>query len=131
MTDGKGSPTSARIVEDILRSFPKAVDAIVAAKGTKLEGPNIRSGRRRPRTQPYEYPSCPTAEAMQRQKWDDLDPEGAAAIEAATAAAAIEAAAPKKRRRGKENAAGGKKDSAANTARKTRSGGAASSAAAP
>jgi len=63
LTGGKGSPTSARIVEDILR-FPKAVAAIVAAKGTRLEGANIRSGKRRPRTQPYEYPSCPTAEAI-------------------------------------------------------------------
>lgn len=122
-TGGKGSPTSARIVEDILR-FPKALEAIIAAKGAKLDGANMRSGRRRPRPQPYEYPSCPTAEAMNRQKFDELDPEGAAAIEAAAAAAAIEAAAPKKRRRGKENVAG-------DAVRRTRSGGAGSSTDAP
>ena len=39
LTGGKGAPTSARIVEDILR-FPKAVKAIIAAKGARLEGAN-------------------------------------------------------------------------------------------
>ena len=92
-TGGKGSPTSARIVEDILR-FPAALDAIIKAKGAKLEGANIRSGRRRPRTQKYEYPTCPAAAALTRKRWEELDPEGSKAI-----AAALAAAAPKKRKK--------------------------------
>lgn len=96
-TGGKGTPTSADIVRDILR-FPLALAAIIEAKGAKVEGANLRSGRRRQRTQPYEYPSCPTAEALTRKKWEDLDPEGSHAI----AAAAMAAAAPKKSKKRKK-----------------------------
>ena len=90
---GKTQATSARIVEDILR-FPAALDAIIKAKGAKLEGANIRSGRRRPRTQKYEYPTCPAAAALTRKRWEELDPEGSKAI-----AATLAAAAPKKRKK--------------------------------
>lgn len=75
-----------------------------------------RAGRRRKRTQPYEYPSCPTAEALTEKRYAELDPDGAAAI----AAAKIAAAAPKKRGRGKENATGSNEDAAGNAAPRTR-----------
>ena len=48
--------------------------------GGRLEGANLRSGRRKERTQPYEFSTPPapqaTAEAPTRKKWEDLDPEG-------------------------------------------------------
>ena len=94
LTGDEGCPTSAQIVRDIMR-FPTALDAIIAAQGTKLETENTRSGKRRTRTQPYEYPSCPTAEALTQKRYEELDPDGAYAI----AAARMAAAAPTKRKK--------------------------------
>ena len=58
-----------RAASGALGRLPKdlPLDAIIDAKGAKLDGANGRSGRRRKRTQRYEYPSCPTAEALTRQ----------------------------------------------------------------
>ena len=59
----------------------------------------MRSGRRRPRTRKYEYPTtCPAAEALTRKRWEELDPDGSHAI----AAAAMAAAAPKAKKRKKK-----------------------------
>jgi len=68
-------PTSAQIVQDIMR-FPIALDAIIAAKGAKVDWLDNRKGRRasRKRPAPHVPPSCPAAEEAQRAKFDRLDP---------------------------------------------------------
>lgn len=66
-------PTSAQIVRDISR-FPAALDAIIAAKGAKVDWADVRQGRRRPKTQVCVPVSCPEAEEMQRVKYQRLDP---------------------------------------------------------
>ena len=65
------APTSVRIVEDVLR-FPASLDAIIAAKGAKVEKLGKRKGRRsRKRFLP---PSCPEAEEHTLTKYRRLDP---------------------------------------------------------
>ena len=69
--------TSDRIVEDILR-FPKALDAVIAAKGAKVAdvaGVKVRrAGRRRARTREYIPEPIAEVETLDAALFDKLDP---------------------------------------------------------
>lgn len=78
-----------RIVEDICR-FPAALEAIIAAKGAKVEHLDNRQGRRR--TQPYEPPRLESVEELLKARFERLDP-----VVAATPGANV--SPPKKRQR--------------------------------
>ena len=62
---------SERIVEDICR-FPAALDAIIAAKGAKVEHLDNRMGRRR--SKPYEPPRIQCVEELMQARFARLDP---------------------------------------------------------
>ena len=65
---------SRSIVEDICR-FPAALEAIIAAKGAKVEHLDNREGRRRSRkTQPYEPPRIEAVEELMQARFERLDP---------------------------------------------------------
>jgi hypothetical protein len=66
------APTPERIVQDIDR-YPKAIDAIIAAKGAKVPELDNRRGRRATRAfQPH--PGCGAAIKAREAKWALLDP---------------------------------------------------------
>ena len=60
-----------RIVEDICR-FPAALEAIIAAKGAKVEHLDNSQGRRR--TRPYEPPCLESVEELLKARFERLDP---------------------------------------------------------
>jgi len=86
-----GAVRDERIVEDICR-FPAALEAIIAAKGAKVEHLDNRQGRRRSRkTTWYKPPRIEAVEELLKARFERLDPMP---TEAAT-----DPLPPKKRRR--------------------------------
>ena len=86
-----GAVRDERIVEDICR-FPAALEAIIAAKGAKVEHLDNRQGRRRSRkTTWYKPPRIEAVEELLKARFERLDPMP---TEAATGPLP-----PKKRRR--------------------------------
>ena len=67
-----GAVTSERIVEDICR-FPVAIDAVLNAKGAKVEELDNRRGRRK--TRPYVPPRIVCVEELNEIKFRGLDPD--------------------------------------------------------
>jgi hypothetical protein len=72
------------IVEDICR-FPAALDAIIEAKGAKVEHLDNRKGRRQ--TRPYEPPRIEKVEELMKARFERFErearvmaPEGDAAL---------------------------------------------------
>ena len=73
--------------EDICR-FPAALDAVIAAKGAKVEHLDNRTGRRE--SKPYVPPRCAAVEELLQARFERFDP---------TPVAADGHLPPKKRRR--------------------------------
>ena len=69
--------TSERIVEDICR-FAAALDAIIAAKGAKVEHLDNRQGRRK--SKPYEPPRIEAVEELLQARFERLDPTPVATV---------------------------------------------------
>jgi len=66
-----GAVRSERIVEDICR-FPAALDAVIAAKGAKVEHLDNRTGRRK--SKPYMPPRCAAADELLQARFERFDP---------------------------------------------------------
>ena len=86
-----GAVPSERIVEDICR-FPAALDAVIAAKGAKVEHLDNRKGRRQ--SKPYVPPHCAAVEELMKARFERFDP-----APVVTPVAAEAHLPPKKRRR--------------------------------
>ena len=69
----KEYPTSERIVQDILR-WPSNIEAIIAAKGAKVEELDNRSGRRRTKkARDFRPTPIPEVEELLQAKYARLD----------------------------------------------------------
>ena len=66
------APTSEQIVHDI-SYIPKAIDAIIAAEGAKVEDDDIRKGRRATRKLDV-HGDCAESLDERSSKWDSWDP---------------------------------------------------------
>ena len=66
-----GAVRDERIVEDICR-FPAALEAIIAAKGAKVEHLDNRQGRRK--SKPYKPLRIEAVEELMKARFERLDP---------------------------------------------------------
>lgn len=67
-------PTQERIVSDILK-FPKALAAIIEAKGAVVPEMDNRSGRRKGLHATPHHPDCEEAVKLRDEKWDKEEEE--------------------------------------------------------